>query len=399
MRMGVPIYTSHTILSANGDDEVASVTIAAIDPDTWKPLPGTEKTFPADTVLVAVGLDPVDEFLAKAREFHLPVYAAGDAEEIAEASAAMFTGRIRGLEIARHLGREVGEVPPEWHRTADILKSRPGASVGEDIPLDVEGVFPVFHCAQEIPCNPCTSICPEGSIVIEGGDLRGLPEYSGTGCKGCEQCVALCPGLAITMVDARKDAEQPSVTIPYEFAPDTIAKGDIVTVLDTEGTILGNVEVLRVRAPKFADKALLVRVSAPAEIAWRIAGIRVQEEQVGEPMGQYVERMDDDEIVCRCERVSAGDVRRMIAEGARDVNDIKAQSRAGMGACGGKTCTPIIRRIFQEEGVRPEQVTEGTRRPLFVEVPLGVFAGVRTGEGPVQDEPLSHATDAHEGGL
>ena len=70
VRMGVPIYTSHTILSANGTDSVESVTIAAIDKD-WKPIPGTEQTFACDTLLVAVGLDPVDEFYKKAQEFGL----------------------------------------------------------------------------------------------------------------------------------------------------------------------------------------------------------------------------------------------------------------------------------------------------------------------------------------
>ena len=35
----------------------------------------------------------------------------------------------QGLEIAGRLGRDVGDVPPEWHRTAEVLKSRPGATV------------------------------------------------------------------------------------------------------------------------------------------------------------------------------------------------------------------------------------------------------------------------------
>ena len=75
VRMGVPIYTSHTIVSADGGDEVESVTIAALD-QNWKLVPGTERSFSCDTVLVAVGLDPVDEFFRKAREFGLPAYAA-----------------------------------------------------------------------------------------------------------------------------------------------------------------------------------------------------------------------------------------------------------------------------------------------------------------------------------
>ena len=282
VRMGVPIYTSHTVLSANGTEDVASVTIAKIDKH-WKPIRGTEQTFQCDTVLVAVGLEPVDEFIAKAREFGLPVAAAGDSEEIAEASAAMFTGRIRGLEMARALGRDVGEVPPEWHRTAEVLKSRPGATVAEDLPPATAGAFPLFHCSQEIPCNPCTSVCPHDAIRIEDGDIMGLPEFLGDQCDACEKCVAICPGLAVTLVDFRKDAEYPAVTVPYEFTAQSITKGDIVTVLDTEGAMLGNVEVMRVREAKANDRCLMVKVRAPREIASRIAGIRVQEPWVTEP--------------------------------------------------------------------------------------------------------------------
>jgi NADPH-dependent 2,4-dienoyl-CoA reductase/sulfur reductase-like enzyme/Fe-S-cluster-containing hydrogenase component 2/bacterioferritin-associated ferredoxin len=397
-RLGVPIYTAHTVLSANGGEEVASVTIAEIGGD-WQPIAGTEKTFECDTILVAVGLDPVDEFVHKAKEFGLPVYAAGDAEEIAEASAAMFTGRIRGLEIAKALGRDVGDVPLEWHRTAEVLKSRPGAVVTEDIPETEAGVFPMFHCSQEIPCNPCTSVCPKECIVIEEDDIRGLPEYIGEDCTACAQCVAICPGLAVTLVDYRKDAENPIVTVPYEFPEDVVSAGDVVTVLDTEGAILGNLEVVKVQKPKFADRALLVRVKAPREYARRIAGIRVQRSWAMEPLEEAVERIDDDEVVCRCERVTAGEIRALIRAGLRDMNHIKAVTRAGMGACGAKTCTNLIKRLFREEGVPLSQIAENVQRPLFVEVPLGVFAGVSAGEGPAEEAPVVHATDIHEGGV
>jgi len=398
VRMGVPIYTSHTVLSANGTEEVASVTIAKVD-KAWKPVRGTERTFQCDTVLVAVGLEPVDEFIAKAKEFGLPVFAAGDSEEIAEASAAMFTGRIRGLEMARALGRDVGEVPPEWHRTAEVLKSRPGATIAEDLPPVTSGAFPLFHCSQEIPCNPCTSVCPHQAIRIEDGDIMGLPEFVGDRCDACEKCVAICPGLAVTLVDFRRDAEYPTVTVPYEFTSQSINKGDIVTVLDTEGAMLGNVEVTRVREARANDRCLMVKVRAPREIASRIAGIRVQEPWVSEPSELLVPHLDDEIIVCRCERVTAGEIRALIRAGVRDLNALKAITRSGMGACGGKTCPSLIRRLFREEGVPDSQITDFTRRPIFMEVPLGAFAGV-AGDGiPPVDAPIRHATGAHEGGL
>jgi sarcosine oxidase subunit alpha len=409
-RLGVPIYVSHTVLSANGEGEVESVTIAEVD-HRWNPVPGTEKTFACDTILVAVGLDPVDEFVRKAHEFGLPVFAAGDAEEIAEASAAMFTGRIRGLEVARALGRDVGEVPPEWHRTAELLKSRPGAVVTEDIPKTEAGVFPVFHCSQEIPCNPCASICPLGCVVTEGADepsadILGLPKHVGEDCSGCAQCVAVCPGLAVTLVDYRQDAEYPLVTVPYELSREMIDERDVVTALNTEGVVLGNVEVVKVRAPKFADRALLVQVRVARQIAKRIAGIRPRfTAETTESAETYnissapsaCSAVED--VVCRCERVTAGEIRALIRSGVRDLNAIKAVTRAGMGACGGKTCTNLIKRLFREEGIELEQVIENTQRPLFVEVELGAFAGIVVGEPPADEPPAARAADVHEWGM
>jgi sarcosine oxidase, subunit alpha len=229
--------------------------------------------------------------------------------------------------------------------------------------------------------------------------VMGLPEFVGNDCDACEKCVAICPGLAMTLVDFRKDPEYPTVTIPYEFTSRSLKAGDVVTVLDTEGAVLGNVEVARIRAPQYADRALLVRVKAPRGIANRIAGIRIQEPWVTMPGESHSEHVADDDIVCRCERVTAREIRRLIRSGLRDMNHLKAATRCGMGACGGKTCPSLIKRLFREEGIAPDQVTDLTMRPLFMEVPLGAFAGMVTGEGPAQDTPLRHATDAHRGGL
>jgi sarcosine oxidase subunit alpha len=74
--------------------------------------------------------------------------------------------------------------------------------------------------------------------------------------------------------------------------------------------------------------------------------------------------------------VTAGEIRALIQDGYRDMNEIKAVTRAGMGACGGKTCAALILRLFKEEGIISADVTEGVKRPLFVEVPLGLLAGM-----------------------
>ncbi len=376
-RMGVPIYTSHTILSANGTDAVESVTVAKVDAG-FRPIPGTERSFACDTVLIAVGLDSVDEFLRSAREIGLPAFAAGDAEEIAEASAAIFSGKIRGLEIARSLGRATDDVPDAWRTMGEILKSKPGASVQETIPSADEGAVPVFHCSQEIPCNPCTSVCPQKLIRIDENDIRSLPRYVGDplgkACVGCNRCVAICPGLAITVVDFRKDREMPTVTLPMEFGPSHPAVGTVVAVLDTAGDSLAETTVEGVRR---SDRTLLVDVRLPLALAKRAAGIRVQEAWAGAALPEVVQPLRDEVIVCRCERVTAGEIRARIRAGMRDVNEIKTATRAGMGACGGKTCRALVARLFREEGVPASEITDDVRRPLFIEVPFGAFAGIQ----------------------
>jgi ferredoxin len=362
---------------------VESITVARVG-EKFKPVAGTERSFACDTLLVAVGLDPVNEFYHKAKEFGLPAYAAGDAEEIAEASAAIFSGKIRGLEIARALGRETGEISPDWYVTAEILKSRPGSTTPEKTPADEAGVFPVLHCTQEIPCDPCTAVCSRGLIALASPDIRSLPEFreapDGKGCTGCERCAAVCPGLAITLVDYRKDKEFPTVVIPFEFLKATVRDGDEVTVQDTAGEPLGRVTVTGVRAVKANDRTLLIKVRSPKAFAKRIAGLRLQSESESEPLSRYVERTSDDTIVCRCERVTAGEIRRLIRSGVRDINEIKAVTRACMGPCGAKTCTPLIHALFREEGVPAREVVDQPKRPLFLEVPLGLFAGLSAEE-------------------
>ncbi len=380
VRMGVPIYTAHTILSANGSDYVESVTVARVD-DHFKPIPGTEQSFACDSVLIAVGLDSVSEFYKKAVDFNIPAFVAGDAEEIAEASAAIFSGKIKGLEIAKSLGLNIGEIPASWYRTGEILKSRPGNVFAEQIPDLPVGVVPAFHCNQEIPCDPCSSLCPHGLIVIDKKDIRAIPSFVGNNycCEVCEKCVAGCPGLAITLVDYRSNPEQPIVSIPYEFSSGTITRDDMVSILDTEGNLLGETEVYDIHNIPSSDRTAIIQVVTTSELAPKIAGIKVQKEQITQPMFQYVNNVADDTIVCRCEHVTAGEIRALIRNGYHDINEIKTVTRACMGACGAKTCASLILRLFREEGVPANQVIEASKRPVFIEVPLGTFAGEQNG--------------------
>ncbi|MBW6465054.1 MAG: FAD-dependent oxidoreductase [Brevefilum sp.] len=377
-RFNVPILTSHTIIEARGKERVQSVIIAEVDPE-FQPIPGTEQEIRCDCVLIAVGLDPVDEFLKKAHEVGLPVFAAGDAREIAEASSAMYSGKIKGLEIAKHLGIDVPEIPASWLEFEAVLKSHPGEVL--QLPeVDVVGdVFPVMHCRQEIPCDPCANVCPYGLIQIDGFDIRGLPEFSsrdGKNCIACERCIAICPGLAITLVDLRKDPDQALVSIPLEFSEDFIHVGDVVTVTDIDGHPLGRYPVNRLRTLRQFSNTLIVQIQVPAQIAAQVSGIQLVAgwSSSEDETDHFLETTEQDTIICRCEHVTADEIRTLIRSGVRDINQLKAATKATMGACGGKTCLSLIRKIFREEGVQRDEVTDPIQRPVFVEVPIEILA-------------------------
>ena len=379
-RLGVPIYTRHTIVSANGNEHVESVTVCEID-NNFKRIAGTEKTYECDTVLIAVGLSPVNEFYREAEQAGIKVFAAGDAKEIAEASSAMFNGKIAGLEVSRELGIEDIPIPRDWYQKANILKTPPGPIATPDYEsFPQENITPVLHCAQEIPCNPCVSVCPKGVISIPGDSLLGKPQIAKHECIGCNKCVFICPGLAISLADYRDDPNNPVVSLAYEVYNYEYKKGDQVLLTDYEGNPLQEAEIIDTVLNKASGKTQIVKVRVPRGIAKKVAGFNVQREEVTLPKGKpTVDRIPDDAIVCRCERVTAGEIRKWIRKGVRDLNQIKAITRAGMGACGSKTCGDLILQLFKDEGVPAEDITLHTIRPLFIEAPLGAFSNVSYG--------------------
>ncbi|WP_296304631.1 FAD-dependent oxidoreductase [uncultured Desulfovibrio sp.] len=65
----------------------------------------------------------------------------------------------------------------------------------------------------------------------------------------------------------------------------------------------------------------------------------------------------DDTIICRCENVSAGDIRAAVREGFTNVNEIKRFTRCGMGPCQGRMCGPALAELAaQASGLPPRQV-------------------------------------------
>ncbi|WP_145032936.1 FAD/NAD(P)-dependent oxidoreductase [Pantoea ananatis] len=67
------------------------------------------------------------------------------------------------------------------------------------------------------------------------------------------------------------------------------------------------------------------------------------------PPGLARAPFSDNTLICRCEEVTAGELRAAVHDGAIGPAQAKAFTRCGMGACQGRTCGSIVSRFIAEE--------------------------------------------------
>lgn len=99
------------------------------------------------------------------------------------------------------------------------------------------------------------------------------------------------------------------------------------------------------------------------------------------PPGPQTLAPADATIVCRCEEVTAGDLRRFAAMGCTGPNQAKAFGRAGMGPCQGRYCGLTVTAILAAaNGQSPEETGYFRIRPPLKPVTLGEIAALDTPE-------------------
>jgi bacterioferritin-associated ferredoxin len=91
------------------------------------------------------------------------------------------------------------------------------------------------------------------------------------------------------------------------------------------------------------------------------------------PTRSVIVPAEDEIIVCRCEEVSVGRIRRAARLGATGPNQLKAFTRCGMGPCQGRICGPVVAAIIADVHGKP--IAEiGTYRPRAPFKPITVGA-------------------------
>ena len=85
--------------------------------------------------------------------------------------------------------------------------------------------------------------------------------------------------------------------------------------------------------------------------------------------------IDDATIICRCEDITMGTIRKWIQEGLTTEPDLKKATRCGMGNCQGRTCMPLIYDILAAYSVsgKHDPHPPSVRTPVKP-IPLGDLA-------------------------
>lgn len=89
--------------------------------------------------------------------------------------------------------------------------------------------------------------------------------------------------------------------------------------------------------------------------------------------GEFQKMPGDDTVVCRCEEVTQGQIRRAVHDGMVTLTEIRRYLRAGMGLCQGQSCGKLVRRIVANELKMPQsafsaEVSRAPMRPVEMDV-------------------------------
>ena len=91
-------------------------------------------------------------------------------------------------------------------------------------------------------------------------------------------------------------------------------------------------------------------------------------------IGEYIPQPDDDMIVCRCEEITKGEIRKAVHDGMFTLTEIRRYLRTGMGLCQGQTCSKLVKSIAARElQISPAELEPATSRVPMRPIEMRIF--------------------------
>lgn len=192
-----------------------------------------------------------------------------------------------------------------------------------------------------------------------------IPATELPGIAGCKQYYD--PGFGSFAVKTNNDLETSVAGIFAVGETRGIGGADVALL---EGRLAGTVAARQLGLQTDADEEALRREQSQARNAVSALG------KMFPLKPGLCELVSDEVTVCRCEEISAGEIRAAIRTGVTQLNQLKPWTRAGMGRCQGRICGSILRQIMAHEtGIDPEEILPFTARAPVKPVPMEAVGG------------------------
>jgi NADPH-dependent 2,4-dienoyl-CoA reductase/sulfur reductase-like enzyme len=210
--------------------------------------------------------------------------------------------------------------------------------------VDVLAIGYGFSTQSELPLQAgcALSATPDGTLAVttdsaqRTSNPRVYAAGEATGVGGAQLAVA--EGIAAGVTAARAAGQSPAGRTPSDAAGTDAA---LAAALRT-----------RNRLRRFADAMHAVY---PVPRFW-------------------LDTLEPDTVVCRCEEVTVAEIDAAIDNGARDARSVKLLSRAGMGWCQGRECAYATSCLTASRTGLPLDLTSGAGRSVAAPIPLGLVA-------------------------
>ena len=99
-------------------------------------------------------------------------------------------------------------------------------------------------------------------------------------------------------------------------------------------------------------------------------------------IGAFIPAVDDDMLICRCEEITKGEIRRAVHDGMFTLTEIRRYLRTGMGLCQGQTCGKLVKGIVARElGVSLAALEPAFSRAPMRPIEMKVFANEKEAAG------------------
>ncbi|MDR1951868.1 MAG: FAD-dependent oxidoreductase, partial [Bacteroidales bacterium] len=394
-RLGIPIFTSHILLKAIPNENHTGIIGAVVaECENFQPIAGTEKIIEdIDVINICTGLMPDDPLLVKGFDvFGRNCFGVGDAIRIGEGTSAVLRGQQAALEVLQMMNKRINydeylaiskEYIDSQQHPARVLKT-PQMPTAER--MQKKG-FVLLDCLYGFACNPCAFSCRCNAITKTS--TRAVPVIDYDKCIGCMDCVYQCPGLAIFGYNLKRDW----LFLPIEYAA---SEGSEVFLVDNQGQKLGEgvieqilersnkTNIARVKSttiygnshygidPQSDSKGIPCQARNDAFALTNVRGFIVKE-NYPKPLKfkPFNDTIDTKTYICHCDDVELSPILDMIGNRKFiSVDEIKHNTRVGMGPCRGKRCIPRLKQVLRSHGI--DLIGDATPRgPMSNQISMG----------------------------